>query len=173
MLNSILDRKLDRLHYEDTSTNQKLFTNDSKIIENECIQHFQLLGKTREEIDNTSKIASILINRNLITPIDNIHHQQMATSVNPITTDEILLTLSTIPNKKAAGPSGITYEDLKHLDDRVIEMICYLFNKCLELNIVPKDWQEALLFPISKPKEWDCEINQTRPIVLKPQENYC
>src|SRR5688572_23365538 len=37
---------------------------------------------------------------------------------------------------------------------------------CLTLGITPTNWKFALLYPIPKPMEWECDINKTRPIVL-------
>ncbi|PKY46722.1 hypothetical protein RhiirA4_461665 [Rhizophagus irregularis] len=74
--------------------------------------------------------------------------------------------LHTLPNNKAAGQSTIKYEDIKHLHDDVLSYITSFFSKCLELDQNPNAWNNGLLFPILKPKDWNCEINQTRPIVL-------
>ncbi|GBB93296.1 hypothetical protein RclHR1_21460002 [Rhizophagus clarus] len=63
-----------------------------------------------------------------------------------------------------AGNSGIHYEDLKHLHEDVLLLILDLFNNILSTGIIPKDWNHALLYPIPKPKDWDSEINNTRPI---------
>ena len=44
---------------------------------------------------------------------------------------EITNTLNQLPNNKACGPSGISYEMLKHAGTPFIEAITALFNQCL------------------------------------------
>ncbi|CAB4377018.1 unnamed protein product [Rhizophagus irregularis] len=53
MINSLLQRKprriiLDRLVYED-SNNNTVFTNNSDIIEEQCIQHYQNIGQSNND----------------------------------------------------------------------------------------------------------------------------
>ncbi|RIA97561.1 hypothetical protein C1645_813982 [Glomus cerebriforme] len=69
--------------------------------------------------------------------------------------------LSTLPNNKAAGPSTIKYEDIKHSDDTSKQFLLDYFNIIKDKNVMPSEWSEALLFPIPKPKEWNYDINNT------------
>ena len=41
-----------------------------------------------------------------------------------------------------------------------------LFNGYLKTGLTPTNWKYALLYPIPKPMEWECDVNKTRPIVL-------
>ena len=44
---------------------------------------------------------------------------------------EVLEALSLLPNNKACGPSGISYEMLKHAGTLFLDTITALFNHCL------------------------------------------
>src|SRR3990170_849873 len=37
---------------------------------------------------------------------------------------------------------------------------------CVHLNDIPDAWREARIYPIPKPKEWECNLTNTRPITL-------
>src|ERR1044071_1606201 len=46
------------------------------------------------------------------------------------------------------------------------KMIRFYVTACLKINDVPAKWKEANIYPISKPKPWCCDLNNTRPITL-------
>ena len=71
-----------------------------------------------------------------------------------------------LPLHKASGPSGITNEMLKHLGPNMSETLRKFVAGCLLLNDIPSAWREAYVYPIPKPKEWECNLNNTRPITL-------
>src|SRR5437764_202886 len=71
-----------------------------------------------------------------------------------------------LPNNKACGPSGISYEMLKHAGNNFLQAITNLLNRCLELQQIPKQWKEGIIFPISKKPTFDRNLNNTRPISL-------
>ena len=48
-----------------------------------------------------------------------------------------------------------------------------LFNLFLSRDQMPKSWKESLFYPISKGKEWHCELKNTRPIVLLKTTRKC
>ncbi|GBB99149.1 hypothetical protein RclHR1_03430010 [Rhizophagus clarus] len=178
MINSLLDRKprhirLDRLLIPaPDDPNEITLSRDPKTIERYSIQHFQLLGSaSKEELLQSIKLYSILEDipvefRPYYAPIQTINQTQYDCVLADITNNEILATFKTLPNHKAPGTSGITYEDLKHVHPDVIHYITDFFNLCLRTNSIPRDWKKALLFPIPKPKEWGSDINNTRPIIL-------
>ncbi|GBB96561.1 hypothetical protein RclHR1_27820001 [Rhizophagus clarus] len=178
MINSLLDRKprhirLDRLLVPvSNDPNEITLSRDPKIIEQHSIQHFQLLGSTsKEELIQSIKPYSILEDipvefRPYYAPIQTIDQTQYDCVLDDITNDEILATFKLLPNHKAPGISGITYEDLKHVHPDIIHYTTEFFNLCLRTSTIPRDWKKALLFPIPKPKEWGSDINNTRPIIL-------
>src|ERR1700722_18245019 len=84
----------------------------------------------------------------------------------PILVDEWATTISALPNGKASGPSGISNEFLKHLGPAMREATRKLCNLCLSLNDIPGDWREGIVYPIPKPVDFNCKLNNTRPITL-------
>ncbi|GES73844.1 RNA-directed DNA polymerase from mobile element jockey-like [Rhizophagus clarus] len=75
--------------------------------------------------------------------------------------EELTNTIKSLPNNKANGPNGLTYEMRKKFSKDYLHIIFSLFN-----NILPNRWQKALLYPIPKPEYWNCDPNKTRPIIL-------
>ncbi|GES81653.1 RNA-directed DNA polymerase from mobile element jockey-like [Rhizophagus clarus] len=152
--------------------NEITLTRNPKSIEQHSIQHFQLLGSTsKEELIQSIKPYSTLEDipvkfRPYYAPIQTIDQSQYDCVLDDITNDEILATFKSLPNHKAPGISGITYEDLKHVHPDIIHYTTDFFNLCLRTSSIPRDWKKALLFPIPKPKEWGSDINNTRPIIL-------
>ena len=74
--------------------------------------------------------------------------------------------INKLPNDKAAGPSGITNEMLKHLGPNTAKCLWQFICACIRINDIPQGWREAHVYPIPKPKEWECNLNNTRPITL-------
>ncbi|CAB4429875.1 unnamed protein product [Rhizophagus irregularis] len=74
--------------------------------------------------------------------------------------------ISSMPNNKAFGPSKISYEMLTHLSSDALEFSLLLANSCLSKGDIPADWHEAVVYPISKPHDFDAQLKNTRPITL-------
>jgi len=77
---------------------------------------------------------------------------------------ENVITLS--PSHKAPGPSGIPNECWKKVGKKMKERIVNLFNKIQSTEKMPKEWRRANIIPIAKPKNWEKDITNTRPITL-------
>jgi hypothetical protein len=170
MINSILERKpqrliIDRVLYKDDN-NQLIFTDDMNIVEKITIKHYRDIGSHDTSPNNYS-------NKTPLSPFwSNIYKPKILNTnftneiIQPITIDEISSTLRSLPNNKAPGITGITYEMWKHFPSSHHDIITMLFNKIYTQNILPKQWHEALLYPIPKPEFWNCDLNKTRPIIL-------
>ena len=89
-----------------------------------------------------------------------------ASLLQPITIDEIIQTMHQLPNNKACGLLGISYEMLKHSGPQMFQAITHLFNKCLQINNIPKQQKNSRIYPISKKSYFDGNLNNTRPISL-------
>jgi hypothetical protein len=74
---------------------------------------------------------------------------------------ELEAVIKQLPNKKAAGPSGIKYEMLKNLGEEGLAIFTELLNLFLIKGSMPSSWKESLLYPISKGKDWKCELSNT------------
>jgi hypothetical protein len=55
---------------------------------------------------------------------------------------------------------------IKHLGPNMIQAIITFLNACIRLNDILSAWREANVYPIPKPKEWECNLNNTHPITL-------
>lgn len=84
----------------------------------------------------------------------------------PFTDSDIINLLRTLPNNKAPGINGITYEMLKHFPKDFIFLLTILFNKLLSGDDIPLSWSEALIYPIPKPEWWNGDLTKTHPITL-------
>jgi hypothetical protein len=71
-----------------------------------------------------------------------------------------------LPLNKATGPSGISYEMIKHLGPNMTKALITFLNACIRFNDIPSAWREANVYPIPKSKEWKCNLNNTRSIPL-------
>src|SRR5437764_11443993 len=55
---------------------------------------------------------------------------------------------------------------LKHAGDVFLQTITILLNRCLTSQLIPKQWKEDYIFPISKKPVFDGNLHNTRPISL-------
>ena len=81
--------------------------------------------------------------------------------------------LNNLPHGKAARPSGIHYEMLKKLSKEGKTIIRTFFNCLLKTGLIPGTWKQSTIFPIPKPKPWQCDLANTRPIVLLETTRKC
>ena len=71
-----------------------------------------------------------------------------------------------LPKNKASGPSQITNEMLQHLGPEMSKVLWKFICACIQMNDIPQAWKKANIYPIPKPKPWECNLNNTRPITL-------
>jgi hypothetical protein len=86
--------------------------------------------------------------------------------LTPISMDELISVLNSLPLHKAAGPSGITYEMLKLLPDIGCSALLDLCNQYFLQSDIPGDWQMANIYLILKLHELEDLLKNTRPITL-------
>ena len=99
-------------------------------------------------------------------PCPHINPNWYTSLTTPITEDEVLQIISRLPNGKACGPTGISYEMIKHLSHQCITILTALFNRCLSLNTIPQSWKHGRIYPIPKNNAFDGNLNLTRSISL-------
>jgi hypothetical protein len=104
--------------------------------------------------------------RDAYTPIESLSSSCYDSVLAPITIDEWSDVLKTSPVNKAAGPSKISYEMLRHLTGESLDFSLILANECLARGDIPADWREAVVYPIPKPHDFDAQLKNTRPITL-------
>ncbi|VDP25942.1 unnamed protein product [Schistosoma curassoni] len=77
-------------------------------------------------------------------------HTDLPIDVNPLTTEEIGMTIRQIKNGKAAGPDNIPAEAPKSDVEVTTSMLHLLFKKIWEEEKVPMDWREGHIIKIPK-----------------------
>jgi len=103
-----------------------------------------------------------------------LYNRYMPISINnslliPPSFEEWMTHVRNSPNNKAAGTSGISYEMIKHLGLKTQQFLWKFVSDCITTTFIPDEWREAFVYPIPKPKEWECELTNTRPITLWKQ----
>jgi Reverse transcriptase (RNA-dependent DNA polymerase). len=100
------------------------------------------------------------------TPKVNINDNIYTNLLSPPSDKEWNDVLHALPNGKAPGPSGISYEMIKHLGPKASDFSSELATDCLRSGIIPTEWKHAHVYPIPKPHHWDSKLANTRPITL-------
>ena len=100
------------------------------------------------------------------TPLSHIKEDWYNNLLKPITHQEISDIISKLPNQKAPGPSGISYDLIKPSSEELIPLLLPIFNEILLTQNIPKNWKNYNIFPISKKPNWNFNIKETRPIAL-------
>src|SRR5436190_11988965 len=55
---------------------------------------------------------------------------------------------------------------VKHLPEYASSYLKQLITTCFITSKIPLQWKEATIYPIPKPYDWNCYLNNTRPITL-------
>ncbi|GBB97471.1 hypothetical protein RclHR1_00030028 [Rhizophagus clarus] len=113
MLNSILARKLqkitiDRLLITSDDDNPQLITNPEDI-KRITIDHYQNVASSNNPALFTSYENLTPFWQNIYKR-KNTSSEQQSILTTPITLDELKTMIQSLPNNKAPGPTGITYE---------------------------------------------------------------
>ena len=166
MIDSILSRKrrvitLDRILVQDPLTAETTLITDPEQIKSQTNQHFQTVAGGRHQPKQLNPRWT-----RQYTPLSGIKDEWYSTLMSSPTRDEWQSVINSLPNGKAAGPSGVSNEMLKHLGKPMANALWKLICICCQLNDIPADWREAVVYPIPKPTNWECDLNKTRPITL-------
>jgi hypothetical protein len=161
MINSILNRHTDTVQFQNIKTDMDVIT-DPKDIKDHIKNHFEK-WTAHHPYDET------IFNQYWKTeyePKQNINTNWYNSILHSITTEEVIQTIQQLPNNKACGPSGISYEMLKHIGTDMISALTALLNRCITTQRIPKQWKNSRIYPISKKPQFDGNLNNTRPISL-------
>ena len=164
MISSILDTTRRRITLDRVLVAKpggaRLLT-EPDLIDEALISHFQTVaGGVHEE-----KVLPDQWRRQYAPKVD-VKERWYCGVMSPISIDEWSSTLSGLPNGKAAGLSRVSNEMLKHCGPLMTNACRVLLNLCLVMSDIPGEWRQAMVYPIPKPKEWQCNLNNTRPITL-------
>ena len=133
MINSILNRHTDPVILHNIKTESEIITDPSTILSH-IQQHFYQW--TKHQPYQTETFNQYWANE--YHPKATINMNWYAPLLQPITTEETLHTIKQLPNKKACGPLGISYDMLKHCGPHMLHAITHLLNKCLNTNNILK-----------------------------------
>jgi ribonuclease HI len=161
MINSVLNRHHDIVYFDNIKTADELITSPPQIKQH-IQQHFEQWTSHRH-------VNSTLFNQywaDNYRPNNSINSEIYTSTLNTISSEEVYSTLQLLPNNKACGPTGISYEMLKHAGPTFLQVITNLFNQCLTQQRIPKQWKEGRIYPISKKPIFNGDLNNTRPISL-------
>ncbi|CAB4491084.1 unnamed protein product [Rhizophagus irregularis] len=87
-------------------------------------------------------------------PIRSINELIYNNCLEPITDDEWDIVIKDLPIKKAVGPTGIAYDEIKKAPSEFNHLLRDIINDVLRNQIMPEDWKLANIYPIPKPKPW-------------------
>ena len=133
MINSILDRYSEPVHFNNIKTQNKIKTEPSAI-KSAIQQHFykwtahRNLNQTIFNSDWSEEYK----------PSSDIEPEWYDPILTEITTEEITETLSNLSNNKACGPSGVSHEMIKHSGPNTIQAITTRLNCYLTTQTIPK-----------------------------------
>ncbi|GET56194.1 RNA-directed DNA polymerase from mobile element jockey-like [Rhizophagus irregularis DAOM 181602=DAOM 197198] len=145
---------------------------DPSDIKQATISHFQSI--VSPPLVHYSSITSFPARwQQAYTPLANVSTASYDPVLAPISLQEWSAVISSMPNNKASGPSKISYEMIKHLSGEALDFSLLLANTCLSHGDIPADWREAVVYPISKPHEFDAQLKNTRPITLLETVQKC
>src|SRR5436190_13497251 len=144
---------LDQILISDDNGNSSLTTDPIRIKE-AAIQHFKYIAGNpithHISLDDMSPFW-----QSLYTPSENIDCTIYANLLAEPSDSEWSSTISALPNNKAAGPSGISYEMLKHMDSSCSTFLKNIIVACFHSDQIPVEWQSATVYPIPKPHDWE------------------
>ena len=164
MIDSILNRRRKIITLDKCLDNSKhdkpLLTNDIDV-KNEVNRHFQQIAGTTH---CDKRIPEEWIST--YQPIADINPAIYDQLTSLPSADEWYRILDRLPNDKATGPSSISNEMLKHLGPHSRKYLWLIICGCLQISSIPARWNFAYVYPIPKPKPWEFDLNNTRPITL-------
>src|ERR1043165_3863333 len=161
MINSILNRHTETVHFNNIKTDTETIT-DPITIKQHISNHYN--EWTAHTPFNTAIFNQFW--KTEYEPIQSINTEWYNPVLYKITTTEIIHIIQQLPNNKACGPLGISYEMIKHLGPNMLLALTAFFNRCLTTQNIPKQWKNSRIYPISKKPTFDGNLNNTRPISL-------
>jgi hypothetical protein len=99
------------------------------------VQYYQdLLTENRTESEGT----------------ENITHKQIGGESVEVSEERVRKAVRELKNGKSCGPEGVYAEMLKHGTDRLITMLTWIINRCLNGEEVPQQWKFPYISSIHK-----------------------
>ncbi|CAC5382904.1 unnamed protein product [Mytilus coruscus] len=138
--------------------NNKL-VNDPESVCAKFANLFEAIAKTSDHTEDKVNIKLLNLIRNRC---DN-------DSIRPVYFEELSKLVINLPNGKACGLDGISYEHLKYGGKLLLRHLCNLFNLIFDQCITPVDWKTSVVIPLFKGgKKLKSDIESYRGISLIP-----
>lgn len=83
-----------------------------------------------------------------------------------ISVKEIRSFIAKLKNRKASGPDGMGNRCIKHLSNKALVQLSYIFNACLRISYFPEQWKLATVLAFRKPGKDPRQPGNYRPISL-------
>ena len=80
----------------------------------------------------------------------------------PINVDEVSKVVQSLPNGKASGFDGITYEHIKNGGSKLLESLVYLYRNIIEKEYIPRVFKLAVKVPIPKGRKVKMTFDDSR-----------
>src|SRR5260364_168254 len=145
MINSILNRHKDPVRFDNIKLAQDIIT-DPPAIKAHIQKHFD--NWTTPRVVNQNLFNSRWQGKYTSKP--SINPDWYTAALSEISQEEVLTTISQLPNNKACGPSDISYEMLKHAGSKFQLAITSLFNRVSLPKLYLNNGKKATSFLSSK-----------------------
>ena len=80
--------------------------------------------------------------------------------------DDIRVAMQKFKSGKSGGPTGVTYDLIKALDDTNLGPVLGLMQDCLEKRQLPRELNKSMIRALPKTENGLADLNLTRPIAL-------
>ena len=154
---------IDKILINNETGNQSsyIFT-DPEIVKTQTAEYYKkAFGKRNTNFANLSDEWKKQYNP--IARIEDKWYNEILTKSTP---QELKDIFKSLPNDKASGPSGISYEMFKKMRDNSIAMFVDFINLCFSFGTMPPTWKKSNIYPIPKNNDWCGDLSNTRPIIL-------
>ncbi|GES99798.1 hypothetical protein GLOIN_2v1814043 [Rhizophagus clarus] len=142
---------LDKVIDTDPTTNVDVLLTNPKDIKRKVNDHFQHAAQSVNEPKTIPHEWS-----DIFEPKHDIDASIYDELMTPSSLEELEAHIHKLPLGKAAGPSRIHNEFIKHLPVSLKIALLDLINDTFIYQQFPVDWNFANLYPIPKPKPWCC-----------------
>ena len=164
MIDSIINRHRKVIHLDrcmDGSTCNKGLLTDPNDVINKTNRHFQRVTGTSH---HSETIPYEWLKQ--YQPVDHIDPLIYANLMTLPSEEEQNDIINALPTNKAPGPSKIANEMLQNLGPQTKWIFWIFICGCLSIPTLPDAWNVAFIYPVPKPKPWEYDLNNTRPITL-------
>src|SRR6266542_314322 len=165
MLNSLLNRYKEKLIIDcivlTDKDSTRLITEPDELLQKCHLQYDALKKKRVHGFDNLDPDW-----KQTYEPISTIPEQTYADLLEEPSLDEWQEVVRSMNKDSAPGASTIGYRMLQQLGTCANTELCKFGKFFFSTGAIPVAWKQSQIHPIPKPKEWQYNLSNTRPIIL-------